>query len=99
MNFYYGKGSKIEKLRELIPQSEAVKARFDITTGKWQDVLSDLSEEQIDELILMLEEELSMKKDVKDEEQRKLAISHSNYARVLEKLKLRAETLLDNQKQ
>lgn len=99
MILHRSKQSKIDHLQAFIEDSDAVKRNLDLPRGKWASVLSDLSEDQIDDLLLMLKEESEMKVENKHEKERKLSVNETSFLNRLEQLKFSAESLTDNQKQ
>ena len=90
------KSEKIERIKMLIPRSDAVKMNVQFPVENWAGILTDLDEEKIDDLLLILEEEAGMIADVEAERLRKQEINKTSYLQRMEKIRVAAETSDDN---
>lgn len=84
---------KLEKAAKMLEKSPASNMNFVFSEAEWAGILSDLDEEKLDELLLILNEEHSMRKDVEKEQLRKKETNKARYLQRLENLKVRAESL------
>lgn len=87
------KDGKIRKAAEMLPLSQGFRSNVILSAGEWTAVLKKMDEAKIDELLLILEEESGMNKDIEKEKDRKLTFNRSSYLQRLEKLKIRIEDL------
>lgn len=79
----------------MLPRSGGFQSNIVLSSVEWRSLLSNLSEDKIDELLLILEEEVGMSKDIGMETDRKLTVNKTRYLQRLEKLKIRMENLND----
>lgn len=98
--FGLSRSSKIDELMSLIDDSEAIKSSIVmLSPDEFKEKIKNLAEEKLDELLLMLKEEASMRNDISHETKRKQAMGRSYYLQQLEKIRITAESLVDNQYQ
>ena len=87
---------KLKRASSLLSDSKVFKQFLDVPAPMWAGILSQLDEKKVDDLLLILDEELSMRMGIKKKEERRLQINSSKYLQRLERLKIRAENVSAN---
>ena len=85
------KQEKIQEALELMQSSGACQKEVWLTPGQWAGILTRLDEAAADELLLILREELEMKKHDETVARRKQATNAARLFQKMEKLKLSLE--------
>lgn len=88
------KTQKVLHASQLLEDSPAFQRVLPLTAQEWAGVLSELDEEKIDDYLLLLTEEQSMRAEIRKTEKRKKKVNHTRYLQRLERLKVIAQESL-----
>ncbi len=84
---------KTKQILELLVKSEAFNSLLRFDKGQWEQFLSRLSDQQLDDLLLILDEEASMLREIDKEAARKHKVNETRLRQRFEQRHLEAEQL------
>ena len=86
-------------LEERLSKSKAMRQFLPLSAEEWAGILADLDEEEIHGFALIADEEDSMRDLSEKKATRRKKAEKIRHGKVLERLKMKAEVLSDNQQQ